>query len=461
MDEATSQEYRTWSGSVRFHPSRHLEPANEEELARIITSARHDGHTVRPRGSGHSSMPLIATEDVLVSLEAMSGLIDHDARAGLASLGPGTTLEQAGEQLAEVGLAMENFGDVSYQTIAGAIGTGTHGTGLQFGNLSTLLAGGRMVTGTGEVMNFGADDDASPAGADPPGGRPVGGDDGMARAGGGVGGTEDELLRAMGVSLGTIGLMSQVTLRVTEEYDLRRLEWGAGAEWAIDHFLELSLTNRNADIYWYPRRDEVKVRALNLPEHTPSLLPAGAPILANETGPSHQIIPTVPPLRFDEMEYLFPLEVGMDVFRAVRQRIKDRHRQHVAWRVLVRTIAADDLMLSNSTGHDAMSIALLHNAELPEDPYFADMEPLLLDYGGRPHWGKKHSRKAAQLAPMYPQWQHFQDIRRHHDPHGVFLNDYLRGLLENDGQGHDGDEDDGTADDGAADNGAANRGGGS
>ena len=428
----TAQQYRTWSGSVAFTPGAHAEPADEQELTDLITSTAERGGTVRPRGSGHSSMPLIATQDALVSLDAMSGLIDHDAEAGLARLGPGTTLEQAGEELAQAGLAMENFGDVSYQSIAGAIGTGTHGTGLQFGNLSTLLAGGRMITGTGQVMKFGVDDDASPAGAEPPAGRTIGGDDGMARAGGGVSGTDDEVLRAMGVSLGTIGVMSQVTLRVVEEYDLRRLEWGTGAEWAIDHFLELSLTNRNADIYWYPRSDEVKVRALNLPEHTPSLLPAGAPILAEQTGPSHEIIPTVPPLRFDEMEYLFPLEVGMDVFRAVRERIKDRHRQHVAWRVLVRTIAADDLMLSNATGHDAMSIALLHNADLPEDRYFADMEPLLLDYGGRPHWGKKHSRTAAQLAPMYPQWQHFQDIRRRHDPHEVFLNDYLRELLIDD-----------------------------
>ncbi|MGC0141680.1 D-arabinono-1,4-lactone oxidase [Pseudactinotalea sp. Z1732] len=438
MDEAAAREYRTWSGSVRFTPGRHLEPADEGELARIIGRAREHGHTVRPRGSGHSSTPLIASEDVLVSLDGLSGLIDHDTEAGLARLGAGTTLDQAGAELAQVGLAMENFGDVSYQTLAGAIGTGTHGTGLQFGNLSTLLAGGRMVTGTGEVLDFGFDDDASPATAPPPGSRPVGGDDGIARAGAGAGRTEDALLRAIGVSLGTIGVMTAVTIRATPEYDLRRLEWSAGAEWAIDHFLELSLTNRNADIYWYPRRDEVKVRTLNLPEHTASVMPADAHVVTEQTGPSHEIIPTVPPLRFDEMEYLFPLEVGMDVFQAVRERIKSRHRHHVAWRVLVRTIAADDLMLSNATGHDSMSIALLHNADLPEDPYFADMEPLLLDYGGRPHWGKKHSRTATHLAPMYPQWQHFQQIRRRHDPDGVLMNDYLRSLLEQDQDGANG-----------------------
>ncbi|MGC0272557.1 hypothetical protein ACO0LV_06140 [Pseudactinotalea sp. Z1739] len=109
-----------------------------------------------------------------------------------------------------------------------------------------------MVTGTGEVLDFGIDDDASPATAPPPGSRPVGGDDGIARAGAGAGRTEDALLRAIGVSLGTIGVMTAVTIRATPEYDLRRLEWSAGAEWAIDHFLELSLTNRNADIYSYP-----------------------------------------------------------------------------------------------------------------------------------------------------------------------------------------------------------------
>lgn len=443
MAEEGTGEYRTWSGAVAFTPAQHSEPADESELATLITQAHQRGHTVRPRGSGHSAMPLIAAEDVLVSLDRMTGLIDHDAQSGHVRLGPGTTLEQAGSELAQVGLAMENFGDVSYQTVAGAIGTGTHGTGLQFGSLSTTLVGGRMVTGTGQVVPFGVDDEETPGtsatSAEARAGAEVGGDDVLARAGAGTQSrSADPLLQALGVSLGAIGVMSALTIRTTREYDLRRVEWFTDAEWAIDHFMELSLTNRNADIYWYPRSDEVKVRALNLPDHEPAVLPRHAHVVTEETGPSHQIIPNARPLRFDEMEYLFPLEAGKEALRAVRERVRARHRQHVAWRVLIRTIAADDLMLSNSTGRDSMSIALLHNASLPHAEYFADMEPLLRDYGGRPHWGKKHSLTARELRPMYPQWDEFQQVRRRHDPDGVFLNDYLRRLLLAGAQGRRG-----------------------
>lgn len=398
---------RNWSGSVEFTPSRCETPYDVGELVRIIERARETGGTVRPRGSGHSSVPLIATHDVSVSLQNMSGLIDHDPRSGNATLGPGTSLHAAGDELAAVDLAMENLGDVDYQALAGAIATGTHGTGLCYGNLSSTLVGGTMVTGAGEIVRFGIDDPD---------------DDG-------------ELRRAVGVSLGAIGVLTSMTIRTTAEYELRRVDWFTDAAWAIDHFLELSLANRNADIYWYPRSDEVKVRTLNLLDHEPSVMPEHARIAADETGPSHGIIPQSRHQKFEEMEYIFPLEVGMDVFRAVRERIRKRHRRDIAWRVLVRTIARDDMMISNCNGHDNMSIALLNNNTLPFQPYFDDMEPLLLDYGGRPHWGKKHSRKASRLREMYPEWDRFQELRRAHDPDGVLLNPYLRELFEADEEG--------------------------
>lgn len=398
-----SEHFRNWSGSLEFSHRDLQRPRSERSLRAIVDRARAAGRTVRPVGSGHSSTPLVRTDDVLVDFSRMNGMQAHDSERMTASMLPGTSIDEAGELLAARGMAMENLGDVAYQTIAGAIGTGTHGTGRYLGNLSSNLVGGRLVTGLGEVMPFGID-----AGTD---------------------GTDD-LTRAVQVSLGSLGMLSSLTLGVLPHYDVLRRNVIAPTDWTIDNFDELSSRHRHLDFYWYPRRDEVKLRFMDKADEAP---PLEAPIRehkARDVGASHHIITNARELRFEEMEYMFPLDRGMEVFREVRRRVMDRHRHYVGWRILVRTVAPDDAMLSNCNGTETMTIALLQNSQLDYDSYFADLEPLFLDFGGRPHWGKKHSQTAATLRGMYPEWDAFHSIRRRLDPEEVLMNDYLRTLFE-------------------------------
>lgn len=398
--------FTNWSGSLSFTAQRRASPRTEEELSGLVRRSADNGETLRPVGSGHSSTPIMRTEDTLVSLDQMSGVTGHDADAGTATILPGTGLEDLGAELAEVGLALENFGDVNYQTIAGAIGTGTHGTGETLGNLSSTLVGGRLVTGTGEVLPFGVD--AGEA-------------------------ADSELTRAVQVSLGALGTLSSLTLRVRPAYELHRVNVMTHIEWVLEHFDELAATYRHVDFYWYPRSDQAQVRVLDEPGRLDGLRPPGR-VKREETGPSYEIIPNHRDLRFDEMEYMFPRATGLETFRAARERIKERHRSSVGWRVLVRTIAADQAMLSNARERATMTIALLHNAELDHGAYFKDMEPLFLADGGRPHWGKKHTCTAEQLSQMYSHWDRFGEIRRQLDPQGIYLNDYLRRILGAEGE---------------------------
>lgn len=402
------ERFRNWSGSLSFEHDRRARPSTESDLRGIVYDARANGRTVRPVGSGHSSVPLVQTSDVLVDFEHLSGLREASTHSMTASLLPGTPLEAAGEILADHGLGMENLGDVAYQTVAGAVSTGTHGTGRTLGNMSSTLVGGRLVIGTGEVVPFGTE-----AGTD---------------------GTDD-LTRAAQVALGSLGMFSSLTLRVLDRYQLHRRNVIAGADWMIDHFTELLNRHRHVDFYWYPRRDEVKLRIMDRPDEAVELLAPVREVKARETGQSHQIITNARDLRFEEMEYMFPLERGMEIFEQVRQRIMDRHRHYVGWRVLVRSIAPDNAMLSNCNAGPTMTIALLQNHNLEYAPYFDDLEPLFLEYGGRPHWGKKHSQSAASLRTMYPEWDAFHEIRRRLDPDAVFMNDYLRTLFDGDDGG--------------------------
>jgi FAD/FMN-containing dehydrogenase len=101
----------------------------------------------------------------------------------------------------------------------------------------------------------------------------------------------------------------------------------------------------------------------------------------------------------------------------------------VGWRLLYRTVAPDEAYLSGAHGRQTATVSLHHNASLPHENFFRDIEPILRAHGGRPHWGKKHFLKAGDLRPLYPLWDRFMEIREHMDPEGVFLNDYLRGLF--------------------------------
>jgi FAD/FMN-containing dehydrogenase len=115
--------------------------------------------------------------------------------------------------------------------------------------------------------------------------------------------------------------------------------------------------------------------------------------------------------------------------------VRERHRKWVCWRTLYRTVAADDAYLSHAHGRPTVTISLHQNASLPYREYFADLEPILRAHGGRPHWGKKFNLTGAELRPLYPMWDRFQDVRRRLDPGGRFLSPYLRSLFEPDGGG--------------------------
>ncbi|SCL54499.1 FAD/FMN-containing dehydrogenase [Micromonospora eburnea] len=402
-----AKRFVNWSGSLSFTPAEHAEPDDEDEVRRLIRRARESGTTIRPVGSGHSSSPLVRTGGMLLSLDRMAGLIADDGDR--ATAWAGTKLAALGEGLHDAGLAMENLGDVDYQSIAGATATGTHGTGLGFGNLSTQVAGVRLVTGTGEVLDISAERNA-------------------------------ELLPAARLSLGALGVVTRVTLDVQPRFELHRRAWCAHVDWTLDHLAELQHTNRNVDFYWYPRSDLAQIRTLNRTDEVPDerawaarRVPGSTPWEAPreiEVGPTHRTIPQARQLRFEEIEYMLPTAAFSACFAEVRRRVKERHRRVAGWRVLVRSIAADDIWLSNAYGRPTITIACLQNTGLPFEEYFRDMESVFRQYGGRPHWGKKHWLTARELRPLYPRWDDFQTVRRRLDPDGVFLAPDLARLLE-------------------------------
>lgn len=388
--------WKNWSGSVTCRPSHWISARSQQEVVRAVGLAAEKKLHLRTLGAGHSSSDLVPSNQLLLDLEGWKGLIGHDPIRSRARLRTGMTVGEVGEACHQVGLALHNTGDVDVQTLAGAISTGTHGSGHKLKNLSSILVGATLVDGQGQVQRKSQEQDP-------------------------------EFFQALRVSLGCLGILTEVEVQLMPSYRLRRREWCTNADRALPHLAELIERHRNFDFYWYPRSDEIKLRTLDEPPHTPEV--TFARCVQDETDWSYKALPRNRTLRFEEMEYALPAEAGPACFEELRLQIKKKYRKHVGWRLLYRTVAADDVWLSPAHGRPTVTISLHHNNTLPYRPFFDALEPVFLTHGGRPHWGKKHNLSGSHLAALYPQWNRFLEVRRQMDPTGVFLSPALKQLL--------------------------------
>lgn len=389
-----SPTWSNWSGSVSCEPAGLPAPASEAEIVALVRQAGAEGRGVRVVGTGHSFMPLVATPGYVASLDAFAGLEDCDPTRLEASVRAGTKLRALGEALLARGLALENLGDIDVQSVGGALGTGTHGTGRALRNLSAQVATLRLVLASGEVVECSAERDP-------------------------------DLWRAARVSFGALGIVSTARFRLLPAYRLHERVRRSSLAECLEQLEGNIASNRHYEFFWFPKHDFVESKALNPTAAEPGDVTDPK---AERIGWSSQILPSVRELKFNEMEYSVPAAAGLDCVRAVEARMR-AHWPRVAWPVEYRTLAADDAWLSTASARETVAISIHEDARRPHADLFADLEPIFLEHDGRPHWGKWHARKAADLARLYPRFADFAALRERLDPRGVFLNDALRALL--------------------------------
>jgi FAD/FMN-containing dehydrogenase len=386
--------WSNWSGNVRASPARVEAPRTEDDVQRIVRAATRDGLIVRPAGSRHSFTPLCATDGLALDLHHLAGVESIDTETRCATVLGGTLISVLGAPLYAAGLALHNQGDVDTQTITGAIGTGTHGTGPTLRNLSSAVTAVRIVTADGELRRCSSSADG-------------------------------DLFEAARLSLGALGVVTAVTLQCTPAYNLHERVWFEGPDESLERLAERVAATRHYEFFWHPERDLFEHKALD-----PTDLPADPmPDAKRERiDTSARIFPSIREQRFNEMEYAVPVEAGPECFAAVRKLMRDVFTS-TSWPVEYRTLAADDIWLSPAHQRDTVTISMHEDAALPYEPLFRESEAIFLAHDGRPHWGKVHGRRAADLATAYPEWGRFTAVRRAVDPDGTFLNPYLRDLL--------------------------------
>ncbi len=429
-----SVEWRNWCGDERCRPAAIVHPESIEGIAEALQRADRDGLRVRVAGAGHSFSDIACTDGLLIVLDRFQRVLDVDRESGLVRVQAGIAIAQLNAHLAGHDLAMENLGDIDAQSIAGAISTATHGTGAHLRNIPSQVAELTLVLADGSTLVCSEQGDS-------------------------------ELLRAARVGLGSLGVIAEVTLRCVPAFTLRGIDVPAPLEETLERFAELALGNEHFEFYVFPHATTALTRTNNRTGEPPRprgrakryagdvlltnrtfelfcrlgrLMPAGIPqinrIVTRLAGASKRIdrsdrIFSSPRLvRFTEMEYALPREHTTEAVRRVLGEVK-RRGFAVPFPIEVRTVAADDALLSTAAGRDSGYVAVHMYRGMQWRPYFEAVEQIMLGLGGRPHWGKRHFQTAATLRDRYPEWNRFQAVRARLDPEGRFANAWTDRVL--------------------------------
>ena len=429
--------WRNWSGLETAAPARDLTPASTEEVVAEVCRAVERGSTVKMVGTGHSFTAIAAPEATLLRPGGLAGGIRVDREAMTVTALAGTRLADLNLALEREGLSLHNMGDIAEQTLAGSVSTGTHGTGGRAAGLSAQLVGLELVTGDGTLLRCTETENA-------------------------------EVLEVARVGLGALGVLVSLTFRVEPLFVVEAVEEPMAWDEALGRYDEITATVDHVDAYWFPHTDIVQVKqntragtdlsaarplsraqlllddhllqntafglitaGLNrVPRAIPRVNRMSARLLSKRSysDVAHRVFTAERHVVFREMEYAVPREAGLDVLRACRRAIEASDLT-ISFPVEIRTAPADDVPLSTASGRDSSYLAFHTHRDADHRAYFALLEPILRAHDGRPHWGKVHTRTAADLAPAYPRFAEFLAVRDRLDPHRVFVNDHLRRIL--------------------------------
>lgn len=428
--------WSNWAGTEAAAPDRVSTPRSVADIITEVERAREQERTVKMAGTGHSFTAISAPIDTLLRPEGLVGIVAVDRDAMTATVRSGTPLHVLNAELARLGLSLHNMGDIDAQTLAGATSTGTHGTGGRVSSLSAQIEGLTVITGSGEQITASRTN------------RP-------------------DVFGAARIGLGALGILTELTLKVEPLFALAAHEQPMTWDRALATYDEMTGSHDHVDLYWFPHTEHAMAKVndrrpslhdvaplsrwkhwldeeflsntvfgliTSLGNRAPDAIPrlnriAGAALSERRYSDiAHRVFTSPRRVRFKEMEYAVPREVGLEALREVR-RVIDVSSWHIGFPVEIRSSPADDIPLSTASGRESLYLAFHVPAMADHTAYFTGVEDVLKRYEGRPHWGKMHNRTAAELAGLYPRFEEFLAVRDDLDPQRVFTNPYLDRVL--------------------------------
>ncbi|WP_418654936.1 D-arabinono-1,4-lactone oxidase [Acinetobacter bereziniae] len=418
------QKWNNWSGFQHSQPEHILKPSSIDELKNIV----QNHHKIRVVGAGHSFTPLVCTDATLLSLDHFSGVENVNTALTQANIWSGTRLFNLDQYLEPIQQSLMQQGDIDQQSLAGAVSTGTHGTGLNLHCISAYVEAFELLTASGDILTCSRQDNPN-------------------------------IFEAGRVSLGSLGILTKITMQNKPRYKLKehvRLcsvnEFFENIDlWKTQHrhiecfafshadqliLKTLDITDEDIQprkLSW-PSEDALLTICCSLTKSFPALNPKLQKLLGVFIKPttfvdwSSQIFPTPRETKFNEMEYQIPVESGMECLEAVLTALKNAKAQ-TFFPVEFRFVKGDDIWLSPFYQQDSISISVHQYHKQAPNQLFDEIEPIFQHYRGRPHWGKMHNMGASQLQALYSKWDDFMQLRAQLDPTQKFLNPYLEKLF--------------------------------
>ena len=425
--------WANWAGNQQVDGVSLFMPRSEEELQQVMQFAETNNTRVKVVGSGHSFTAIALAESVLIDLMNYDSVIAIDKIANTVTVQSGIQLSKLNLFLHSNGKAMQNLGDIAYQTIAGAISTSTHGTGVNFTGIANQVVALRLVLADSSVVECSAI-------------------------------SNSELFECARVGLGALGIISTVTLQVVPAFNLAVIEQPMRVDELLEDLDNHIATNDHFEFFWVPHTGWALTKRNNrthepanpmgklshwysktfmenyafgavcmLGRARPSLIPKLAKALpasgrTEYSDASFKVFTSKRVVKFYEMEYAIPREACVEALNRVRRLVIDSGF-FLNFPVEVRFTAPDEIPLSTASNRESAYIAVHIYKGMDFVPYFRAVEAVMNSYQGRPHWGKLHFQDAESLAPRYPKWQQFQVVRDRFDPKRVFTNSYLETVL--------------------------------
>ncbi|MFB7057122.1 D-arabinono-1,4-lactone oxidase [Streptomyces vinaceus] len=426
--------WHNWAGNVTATPARVVTPASVGELQEAVRRAAEDGLKVKAVGTGHSFTAAAATDGVLVRPQALAGIREIDRTAGTVTVAAGTVLKDLNTALAREGLSLTNMGDIMEQTVSGATSTGTHGTGRDSASIAAQIRALELVTADGRLLTCSEKENP-------------------------------DVFAAARIGIGALGIVTAITFAVEPVFFLTAREEPMGFDRVTAEFEQHFAENEHFEFYWFPHTGNCNTKRNNrsqgpaappgavsawvedellsngvfqavnsLGRAVPATIPSIARIASRAlsartyTDIPYKVFTSPRRVRFVEMEYALPRERVVEALRELKSMV-DRSGLRVSFPVEVRTAPADDIALSTASGRETAYIAVHMYKGTPYQAYFTAAERIFTTHGGRPHWGKVHTRDAEYFAGVYPRFGEFTALRDRLDPDRLFGNDYLRRVL--------------------------------
>ncbi|MCZ4090552.1 D-arabinono-1,4-lactone oxidase [Sinorhizobium psoraleae] len=407
----TGGHWRNWVGNQSCIVRHKGAPESEAALSEMVREATALGLNVRCAGSGHSFTPVVATSGLLLTLSGMQGVVGIDQERKRVAVRAGTTINQLGKVLKSSGLSLINQGDIDSQALAGALTTGTHGTGAKLGNMASQIVGMRLVQPDGSILVV---DESTP-----------------------------DLLEAARVSVGMLGVISEITLQAMDAYNLHEKLWRCDFDECMEQHDELAAKHRHFGFFWCPvpesrhcyclpdtssvsttgkTSDVCEMKVIDITDRPPMEQAFEKIAYSSEIYP----IEYVP--NFHELEYAVPVAHGKDAVRAVRKLMLEKHPTCI-YPIEYRFTAGDSGWISPFYEQDSITLSVSGEPGTDYWEYLKDVDTILRQYGSRPHWGKLHFLGAEDVTALYPRAGDFRALRARVDPEGRFLNDHLRQLF--------------------------------